>query len=143
MVPTKHTEKALKSLPSEDLTHLHSLPLVDTTGLGNYALSDLVLEMNVLLDHRTIQNIQEEVYVDYMKYEWGLPPTFSMNERRNKEIDLVMGEIEEKAYRFAGKLQKYELEGLKEMYKIKRGDGVFDKAWVSSVVFQSSFNSLF
>lgn len=130
MVPNDHSHKTLGSLTSSDKQHLHSLELVDTSGLESYALNDIIVELNHFLDTKTIQVVQKEVLVENLKNEWELPKDYMLNERRNKEIDLVMGEIEEKAYRHAGRFEPHELEGMKRMYKTKRGEGVFDKAWV-------------
>ena len=134
MVPNDHSQKTLGALSSSDKQHLHSLALVDTSGLDAYALNDVVLELNHFLDTKTIQTVQKEVLVENLKNEWDLPKDYMLSERRNKEIDLVMGEIEEKAYRHAGKFEPHELEGMKRMYKTKRGEGIFDKAWVRTFI---------
>lgn len=134
MVPNDHSQKTLGALSSSDKQHLHSLALVDTSGLDAYALNDVVLELNHFLDTKTIQTVQKEVLVENLKNEWDLPKDYMLSERRNKEIDLVMGEIEETAYRHAGKFEPHELEGMKRMYKTKRGEGIFDKAWVRTFI---------
>ena len=134
MVPTDHSNLSLGSLEGIDRDHLNSLPLVDVTGLEKYAVNDMVLELNNFIDSKIIQNLESEIYVAHHKHEWNLSQDFTLSERRNKEIDLVMGEIEEKVYRHAGKFDETELDGIKRMYQVNRGEGIFDEAWVSQPI---------
>lgn len=133
MVPSTHSSLSLSTLKGSDRDHLNSLPLVDITGLEKYAINDLVLELNNFIDSKIINNLESEIYVSHQKHEWNLSDDYTLSERRNKEIDLVMGEIEEKVYRHAAKFDDTEIEGIKRMYQIGRGEGTFDKPWVSYV----------
>lgn len=49
---------------------------------------------------------------------------------RNKEIDLVLAELEELAWRVSGKFTDRDVRGIKEMLEIGRGEDLFDKAFV-------------
>jgi hypothetical protein len=131
MIPSYYSHKSLKDISKSDVSNFNSLPLVNLENLQNYSLNDIVLELNHFIDNKTIQNLQTEIYMEEHKKHWGIAKDFKFTERRNKEIDLVMGELEEKAYRYAGKFNDDELKGMTEMMKCGRGEGVFDQAWVS------------
>lgn len=93
MVPSFYSHRSLKDLSAEDIANFGELPLVDLEHLQNFSLNDIVLELNHFIDNKTIQNIQTEVYMEEHKKHWGIAQDFKFTERRNKEIDLVMGEL--------------------------------------------------
>mmetsp|Transcript_30076 Transcript_30076/g.29577 ORF Transcript_30076/g.29577 Transcript_30076/m.29577 type:complete len:316 (+) Transcript_30076:378-1325(+) len=130
MVPTSHSNANLSSLSSDDNGKFNSLKLVDISGLENYALNDIALELDHFIDDEIINNLQKEIKVENLKDLWDLSPDYRFTERRNKEIDLVLGELEEKAYRYGGQFTDQEIEGMKRMYKINRGEGIFDQQWL-------------
>ena len=140
MVPTTSSTQSLRSLSTDDTSKLNSLPLVDITGLDNYAINDLILELDHFIDKETIEDLQQEIKVENLKLQWGIPKDFRFTERRNKEIDLVLGELEENAYRYAGKFSEQEIKGMRKMFQTNRGEGIFDKAWV---IFNQSLSLIF
>lgn len=131
MVPNNHSELKIKDLNQADKQSINNVKFVDINGLNDFAVNDIVLELNHFLDGKTLRDIEKEVFIENKKNEWGLSSDFTLTEARNKEIDLVLGEIEEKAYRYSGKLEDFELKGINKMFNVKRGEGVFDQKWVS------------
>lgn len=115
MTPTAHSDLTLGSLSKADQSKINSLPLMDLSGLNEYALNDLIMELNLFIDPNSLQTLENEVHIEGLKAEWGLGDDFIATEQRNKEIDLVLGEVEENAFRHSGQFEKHELEGLKEM----------------------------
>lgn len=131
MVPNDHSQLKIKNLSRADQHSINNVKFVDISGLNNFAVNDIVLELNHFLDGKVIRDIEKEVFIENRRNEWGLSSDFTLTEARNKEIDLVLGEIEEKSYRYSGKLEDYELKGINKMFNIKRGEGKFDAQWVS------------
>lgn len=56
-----------------------------------------------------------------MKKEWNLASDFKLVDQRNKEIDLVLEELEEIAWRTSGQFTKNEIKAVKEMFLVGRG----------------------
>ena len=69
---------------------------------GNYALNDLVLELSHFLDEEVINRVEMEVLSSKLTKDWGLPKDFKIIETRNKEIGMILNEMEELAWRMAG-----------------------------------------
>ena len=65
------------------------------------ALSDLVLELSHFIDPETIRKVELGFLEENLRKEWKLADDFNLVERRNKEIDLVMREMEEVSWRAA------------------------------------------
>ena len=130
MVPNDPSHIKIGDLNQTDIQNINNVKYVDVTGLNDYAVNDIILELNHFLDDKTIKEIEKEVFIENRKNEWGLPSDFTLIQLRNKEIDLVLGEIEEKAYRYSGKFEEHELKGMNKMFNVKRGEGIFDSKWV-------------
>ena len=64
-----------------------------------------------------------------LRDEWDLPEDFQIIETRNKEISIVLNELEEVAWRMAGTYSDGEVDTLKTMFSIRRNQDAFDKAF--------------
>jgi len=62
-----------------------------------------------------------------IKEEWGLPKSFQVIETRNKEIGMVLKELEEVAWRMAGMFDERDIDSLKTMFSIQRNRDYFDR----------------
>lgn len=62
-----------------------------------------------------------------MSNEWGLDKDFKIVESRNKEIGIVINELEEVFFRTSGMFDDKDLEKIKKMFSIKRNKDTFDK----------------
>jgi len=69
---------------------------------GGYALNDIVLELSHFLDEEVVNKVETEIYSDRLRKEWGVSKDFKVIETRNKEISLVLNELEELAFRSSG-----------------------------------------
>lgn len=47
-----------------------------------------------------------------MKKEWGISQNFVAERVRNKEAEVMMGQVEEDAFRFGSRLTKQDIEGI-------------------------------
>jgi hypothetical protein len=56
-----------------------------------------------------------------------LSSDFRLIETRNKEISMVINELEEVAYRTAGMFNDKDFENLKKMFSVERNKDSFDK----------------
>lgn len=115
MMPTRHSTLKVKDLSSEDLKKLNSVELVDFEGLENFSLNDLCVEMGSMIDIDTLNRLQFEIYSENQKSDWSLPDDYELTRERNKEIDLLLGELEENAFRKAGAFDDDDLKGLESM----------------------------
>ncbi len=61
-----------------------------------------------------------------MSTEWGLGKDFKLVESRNKEIGMVINELEEVFYRSSGMFDDKDLENISKMVSIKRNKDTFD-----------------
>ena len=113
--PKDPSNLKLSDLDSDDISKLNSLHLINFSKLDEYSLNDIVLELNHFIDPVVISDIEHEIHVETLKSQWGLPSDFIVSEKRHKEIDLVLGQVEENAYRHSGKFESNELEGFTEM----------------------------
>ena len=93
-----------EALTPEDFYLMNSLSKVSIQGdlKQDIALSDLVLELSHFVDNDTVRKVELSFLEQKLKDEWELAQDFSLVEKRNKEIDLVMKEIEEVSWRAAG-----------------------------------------
>lgn len=79
------------------------------------------------MDEDVVNKIETEIFSDRLRKEWGLSPDFKVIETRNKEISLVLNELEEVAWRSAGMFSEKDFEYLKAMLSVKRNKDYFDK----------------
>lgn len=93
-----------EALSAEDLYALNQVTGVELKKgeHGQYALSDLVLEMAHFIDDDFVNRIEMQMISNRIKNQWKLANDFSVVETRNKEISLVINELEELAWRMAG-----------------------------------------
>lgn len=75
---------------------------IDRKSHGGYALNDLILELSHFLDEEVINKVESELLSDRLRHEWGVTKDFKVVETRNKEISMVLNELEELAFRTAG-----------------------------------------
>ena len=94
----------MSALQADELYALNSLPKVeiDRQSSGHFALNDLCVELASVLDWQTVRDIELTVLQDKIRHEWDLSQEFRLTKRRNKEIDFVLQEYEELAWRVSG-----------------------------------------
>ena len=96
---------------------------------GEYALSDLILELSHFLDEDVINKVQLEIVSNKLRNEWNLSQDFKLVETRNKEISLVINELEEVMYRLSGMFDENDFEYIKKFLSLKRNLDSFDKVY--------------
>ncbi len=134
MVPQNSTKLTIGEVEAKSLYALNSVSRVafERERHGKYSLSDLVVELSHFLDEDVVNKIETEIFSDRLRKEWGLSPDFKVIETRNKEISLVLNELEEVAWRSAGMFDEKDFEHLKAMLSVKRNHDHFDKQFYDS-----------
>ena len=129
MVPPTPTKLTIGEVEAKSLYALNSVSRVsfERERHGLYSLSDLVVELSHFLDEDVVNKIETEIFSDRLRKEWGLSPDFKVIETRNKEISLVLNQLEEVAWRSAGQFDEKDLGHLKAMLSVKRNKDYFDK----------------
>jgi len=119
-LPTKPTSLAIEDLDSKNLYTLNAINRVqiERERHAKYSLNDLVLELSHFLDEEVINKVEMEIFSNKMKQEWGLSKDFSAIETRNKEIGMVLNELEEVAWRTAGRMTEKDFQNVKRMISI-------------------------
>jgi hypothetical protein len=74
-----------------------------------------------------VDKVETDIYSQVMSSEWGLGRDFKIVESRNKEIGIVINELEEVFYRTSGMFDDKDLESVTKMLSIKRNKDTFDK----------------
>lgn len=85
------------------------------------------MELSHFIDEETVNRVEIQMLSDRVKKEWNLPEDFNIIETRNKEIGMVLNEMEELAWRSTGTFDENEREGLTEMLSTDRNKDYFDK----------------
>lgn len=131
LLPANHSHKKINSVSAEDLFTLNSIPRVeiDRSKHGNYALNDIILELGHFLDQDLVEKVNLSLLSDNMRQDWGLHPEFQLVETRNKEIDLVINQLEETVWRMSGQIDEKDFNDIKRMFSIKRNKDAFDKSY--------------
>ncbi len=62
----------------------------------------MVVELSHFLDEEVVNRVETEIFSEKVRAEWGLSSDFKLLQTRNKEISLVLNELEEVAWRSAG-----------------------------------------
>ncbi len=62
----------------------------------------MIVELSHFIDEEVVNKVEVEMFSDKMKKEWKLSKDFKAIETRNKEIGIVLNELEEVAWRSAG-----------------------------------------
>lgn len=129
MVPKEPSKLTLNDVDAKSFYALNSISRVgiERERHGQYALNDLVLELSHFLDEDVLNKVETEVFSSRLRKEWGLSNDFKVVETRNKEISLVLNELEELAWRSAGQLNERDFENLKAMISVKRNKDYFDR----------------
>jgi len=129
MIPSTPTTLTVGDVEAKSLYALNSISRVnlDREKHGAYSLSDLIVELSHFLDEDVINKVETEVFSEKLREEWGLSKDFKVIETRNKEIGLVLNELEEVAWRSAGQLTERDFNNLVAMISIKRNRDYFDK----------------
>jgi hypothetical protein len=86
-----------------------------------------MLELNHFLDEEVINRVETEIFGARVAKEWGLSKDFKIIETRNKEINLVLNELEEVAWRSAGRFSDADFGYVQNMVSIQRNKDFFDK----------------
>ncbi|CDW84758.1 UNKNOWN [Stylonychia lemnae] len=131
LLPEKPSKLSLNDVDAQSLYALNSITKVqfDREQHGQYALNELVLELSHFLDEEVINKVETEVYSDRLRKDWGISNDFKVIETRNKEISLVLNELEELAFRASGQFNDTDHEGIVKMYSLKRNRDVFDRSY--------------
>lgn len=85
-----------------------------------------MLELSHFLDEEVVNKIEAELYSERLRNEWGLSTDFKVIETRNKEIGLVLDELEELAFRSAGMFTDKDVDFIKRMISVKRNKDIID-----------------
>ena len=138
-MPSSPTKLAMKDVEAKSYYALNSISRVtmDRDLHGNFSLSDLVVELSHFLDEEVVNKVETEVFSDRLRKEWGLSKDFKAVETRNKEISIVLNELEELAWRASGMISEQDLTYLKRMLSVKRNKDSFDKYF-----YENDFKSL-
>jgi hypothetical protein len=104
MVPHNSTKLTVGDIEAKSLYALNSVSRVtlERESHGQFSLSDLVVELSHFLDEEVVNKVETEIFSERLRKEWGLSADFKVIETRNKEISLVLNELEEVAWRSAG-----------------------------------------
>ena len=104
MLPTAPTKLTIGDVDAKSLYALNSISRVqlERERHGAFSLNDLVVELSHFLDEEVVNKIETEIFSDKLRNDWGLSKEFKVVETRNKEIGLVLNELEELAWRSAG-----------------------------------------
>lgn len=129
MLPTEHTKLTIGDVDAKSLYALNSISRVslERERHGAYSLNDLVVELSHFLDEEVVNKVETEMFGDKLRKDWGLSKDFKVVDTRNKEISLVLNEMEELAWRSAGQLTQKEISHVKDMLSIKRNKDYFDR----------------
>ena len=79
------------------------------------------------MDEEVVNKVETEIFSDKLRNDWGLSKEFKVVETRNKEIGLVLNELEELTWRSAGQLNDKDVDHLKAMLSVKRNRDYFDR----------------
>jgi len=140
-VPDQPSKLTLaEALSADDFYSLNSLSRVSIQGDDQkhaIALNDLILELSHFIDTNTVRKVELSLLEDNLKAQWELADDFSLVERRNKEIDLVMREMEETSWRAANVFDKQDKQYIEDMVFFDRGLDAFENAFLD--IDRSSF----
>ena len=144
LVPSEPSKLSLaEALSPEDLYCLNSLSRVDinTDQSHEIALNDLILELSHFVDTETVRKVELGLLEEKLRQKWKLADDFSLIEKRNKEIDLVMHEIGEVSWRTAAMFDKSELQYIEDIVFFDRGLDAFENAFLD--MDKASFSNFF
>lgn len=90
-------------------------------------MNDLVLELAHLIDDETINRVELEMMSQRIRTDWKLPKDFHIIETRNKEIGLLLNQMEEIAWRTSGMINEGDMESLQRVLSVGRNQDYFDR----------------
>lgn len=131
-IPSSSSKLQIKDISSNDIYALNTLANVSfTTELNNFALSDIIIELNNFLDNTTFNKIIYEIFSESKSKEFKFDcKNHSLFDTDNKEPILLSQEIKENIWRISGFFDDSDKEKLKNFLRIKRGKSTFDKFWL-------------
>lgn len=144
LVPEQPSTMSLaEALSPEDFYALNSLPRVsiEKEQREAIALNDLVLELGNFVDPETVRKVELGLLEENLKKEWELADDFRLVGSRNKEIDLVMKQMEELTWRVSSMLDKRDKQYIEDMVFVDRGLDAFDNAFLDTD--KESFSAFF
>jgi hypothetical protein len=129
MVPSRYTNLKVIDMSSHDLYALNTISNVniDSAKQAGFSINDICLELSHFLDDDTLDRVELDLHSAQLQNNWGLPKDFKLVETRNKEISMVVNQIEELAWRIAGAFSDEERSSIKEMFSVGRNKDSFDK----------------
>ena len=144
LVPSEPSKLSLaEALSPEDFYGLNSLSRVDINAdqRDEIALNDLILELSHFVDTETVRKVELGLLEEKLRQKWKLADDFSLVEKRNKEIDLVMHEIGEVSWRTAGMFDNSEKKYIEDIVFFDRGLDAFENAFLD--MDKASFSNFF
>ena len=144
LVPSEPSKLSLaEALTPEDFYGLNSLSRVDINvdQAHEIALNDLILELSHFVDTETVRKVELGLLEEKLRQKWKLADDFSLVEKRNKEIDLVMHEIGEVSWRSAAMFDKSEKQYIEDIVFFDRGLDSFENAFLD--MDKASFSNFF
>ena len=132
MVPKQYSKTTInEGINQSDIYTLNQIPGVNLTRKvdGEFALNDLVLELSHFIDEETVNRVEMELMSQRIKEEWGLPADFKVIETRNKEVGMVINELEEMIWRVTGVFDQRDKDGLVQMFSVNRNKDYFDQLY--------------
>lgn len=123
MVPREPSSLNFSAISGEDLYTLNSIPRVELKreNHNDYALNDLVLELSHFVDPETIRRVELSCLQDSLREKWELSADFQLVNTRNKEVELVLQELEETAWRISGQFNEKDVANIHGMVDVGRG----------------------
>ena len=134
MLPQSYTNLTIGDVDAKTMYTLNSISKVslDRESHGDFSLSDLIVELSHFLDEDVVNKVEVEIYSERLRSEWGLSKDFKVIETRNKEIGLVLNELEEVAWRSAGQLNDSDVAHIRAMISVKRNKDYFDRQFYAN-----------
>ena len=86
-----------------------------------------MLEVSHFLDEDLINRVETQMLSNRIRKDWNLPKSFQVMETRNKEIGLIIKEVEEVSWRMAGMFEEGDADSIRDMFSIQRNKDAFDK----------------
>ena len=134
MMPSRTSGLALGDT-KELSTNIYSLDSLSTSGLlsftdlENLSLTDICTELSLFIDPESVHEFERGIINSHQAEEWGLPADFNPEIKRNKETAMLVGELEENAFRRSGRFHKQDFNAFNKMLSLTRGKTTFDKPW--------------
>merc|ERR1712060_846795 len=99
------------------------------------------MELDHFIDEQTVRRVELGMLEDTLKKKWLMAEDFSLATQRNKEIDLLMHEMEEVAWRSASVIGESDKQAIEDMFFVDRGLDHFDNQFLD--IDRESFSAFF